>query len=111
MLGKWRCDQGMEQKTRVTSEQARVAAAMNALAHPRRMLVFDALTAAPDGLRYGDLLERTGLSISTLNHHLRPMRAARLVATRRKGKEMIYRAHPSAVSPHLRRVLAAEGPP
>ena len=101
----------MKQKPRATPEQASVAAAMNALAHPRRMLVFDTLTAAPDGLCYGDLLERTGLAISTLNHHLRPMRAASLVATRRKGKEVIYRAHPSAVSPHLWRVLAAEGSP
>lgn len=95
----------MDRKASPTPEQARVALAMKALAHPRRMVLFDTLTAAPDGLRYSDLLDRTGLSDAALSHHLRPMRAARLISARRKGNAVIYRLRRDAVDEHLERVL------
>lgn len=98
--------QTMEPKNRPTPDHVCAAVAMNALAHPRRMLVFDALVAEPEGLSFGALLERTSLSISTLNHHLKPMKTAHFVATRRKGKEMIYRLNPDALAPYLSRVQA-----
>lgn len=99
----------MKRKASPTPEQVRAALAMNALAHPRRMLLFDTLNAAPDGLRYSDLLERTGLSDATLTHHLRPMKSASLVDARRKGNAVIYRLRTGAVAPHLERVLAGRG--
>ena len=84
----------MKQPVSNVAERARVAAAMNALAHQRRVVIFEILRNAADGLPYGALLERAGLSLSTLNHHLGPMRAAGLVVTRRKGHEVIYRLAP-----------------
>ena len=95
----------MRRKSSPTSEQASVALAMKALAHPRRMVLFDTLTDAPDGLRFSDLMEMTGLSDATLSHHLRPMKAARLVNARRKGNAVIYRLRRDAVDEHLERVL------
>ena len=79
---------------------------MNTLAHQRRVVIFEILRTAADGLPYGALLERAGLSLSTLNHHLRSMRAAGLVVTCRKGQEVIYRLAHEALTPHLARVQA-----
>ena len=100
----------MEQPVSNTAERARVAAAMNALAHQRRVLIFEILRSAPNGLPYGGLLELTGLSLSTLNHHLRPMRAAGLVVTRRKGHEVIYRLAVEALTPHLASIQTGNRP-
>ena len=92
--------------TKDRSDHAAIAAAMTALSHPRRVLIYETLAAAPDGLAYGDLLARTRLSLSSLNHHLRPMRAAGVVATRRRGGFVIYRCVPAALGPSLARVEA-----
>ncbi|MEL6792731.1 MAG: hypothetical protein AAFU55_04795 [Pseudomonadota bacterium] len=61
---------------------------------------------------YSGLLERAGLSIATLNHHLKLMRAAKLVATRRRGANVLYRLAPVALAPHVAWLwseIAAEG--
>lgn len=64
---------------------AMIAREMTALSHPRRVAIFDVLNEAERGLSFEELLARAQLSASTLSHHLRPMRAAGLVASRRKG--------------------------
>ena len=65
---------------------------MSALAHPRRVLIFDRLVDAnPDGLTFEGLLRETGLSVSTLSHHLRPMVDSGLVERRRKGAFVFHR--------------------
>ena len=88
------------------AERARIANAMNAFAHPKRVLIYQTLRAEKHGLAYGDLLEKTGLTIATLNHHLRMMRSARAVASRRRGANVIYRLTPKALAPHFTRMAA-----
>lgn len=48
------------------------------------------------------LAGRLGLSASLASHHLRLLRAARLMRTERQGKQVFYRA----ADEHVRRVLA-----
>ena len=68
-----------------------IAETMTALSHPRRVAIFEALRSAPDGLSFEDLLAKTDLSVSTLTHHLRPMKTAGLVASRRQRKRVALR--------------------
>lgn len=100
----------MPQTTLTRKQSVAIAAAMTALSHPRRVIIFDRLAAAPkEGLTYEALLAATGLNTSTLTHHLRPMFAAGLVVTRRKGRYVFHRLKPSALSPaivDLRRIAA-----
>jgi ArsR family transcriptional regulator len=49
----------------------------------------------------GDLVTRTGASQSLVSHHLRLLRAARILAARRKGKKVYYAAHDE----HIRTVV------
>ena len=44
---------------------------MTALSHPRRIMIFELLCAAPDGVSYTELRELTGFATPTLDHHLR----------------------------------------
>ncbi|MEO1612179.1 MAG: helix-turn-helix transcriptional regulator [Pseudomonadota bacterium] len=70
----------------------RTALAFNALSHPRRALIFDKLeTEGANGLGFDALMTATGLQVSTLRHHLRPMIAAGLVARRRHGLTVTFR--------------------
>lgn len=81
------------------AERRHVAAAMNALSHPRRVLIFDRLAEAdPVGLTFEGLLRETGLSVSTLSHHLRPMADVGLVERRRKGAFVFHRLAAQPVS-------------
>lgn len=63
-----------------------------ALAHPRRMLIFQLLASQPEA---GDSLDRlrqaTRLRYSSLVHHLREMERCGLVRRRRRGPEVAYR--------------------
>ena len=75
-----------------------IAAAMTALSHPRRVRIFDALLSGPKGgLTFEGLMKEANLSASTLIHHLKPMLAARLVATRRKGRYVFHVLRPGAL--------------
>jgi ArsR family transcriptional regulator len=49
----------------------------------------------------GDIAEATGLSLSLVSHHLRLLRAARIVKAERQGKYIFY----SAADDHIRDVL------
>ena len=48
------------------------------------------------------LAERVGASPSLVSHHLRLLRAARLLKAERRGKQVFY----SAADEHIRRVLS-----
>lgn len=50
----------------------------------------------------GDIAERLKLSVSLVSHHLRLLRATRLVTTERRGKQIFY----SAADDHVRCVIA-----
>ena len=40
---------------------------MTALSHPRRIMIFELLCAAPDGVSYTELREMTGFATPTLD--------------------------------------------
>lgn len=48
-----------------------------------------------------DLAERLGITPSLVSHHLRLMRAARLMRAEKRGRQVFYRA----ADEHVRRVL------
>lgn len=53
------------------------------------------------GVSVQELATRLGLSQSLVSHHLRLLRAARLMRTERRGKRVFYRV----ADEHVRRVL------
>jgi len=48
------------------------------------------LTCLASPISVGDIAEKLGLSSSLVSHHLRLLRAARIVSAERKGKQMFY---------------------
>lgn len=66
------------------------AQAFAALGSEQRLAVLRALVrAGPDGLRVGELKDRTGLAASTLSHHLRFLSQSGLIEQTRRGREII----------------------
>ena len=69
------------------------ASAFAALGSEQRLGVLGALVrAGPDGLPIGELGRRSGVSGSTLTHHLRILAGAGLVAQERRGRQIICAA-------------------
>lgn len=85
----------------------RIARAMTALSHPRRVAIFQALkTAGAQGLSVPELLAEARLRPSTLTHHLKPMFAAGLVRRRRMGLPIRLYLDGRAVGPVIADVAA-----
>ena len=55
------------------------------------------LSAHPDGLVVGEIQEETGVSGSTLSHHLEKLKVDELVTTEREGAFIRYRANTAAL--------------
>lgn len=71
-----------------TPKQEIMADFFNALAHPRRQMIFKILQEAGNkGLPFHGLLSRTGLKRATLAFHLGKMGAGRIVKRKIKGPE------------------------
>lgn len=69
------------------------------LGDPSRLRI---VLACLDGaVSVGALAEQLGLSVSLVSHHLRLLRAARLVRARRLGKQVFY----AVADEHIRRVV------
>lgn len=67
--------------------------ALAALAHPVRLQVFRALVAAgQDGLTPGVLQQQLGIPATTLSFHLKELANARLTASERASRNLVYRA-------------------
>ncbi len=66
----------------------RIAETFGLLADPTRLAIV--LGCADDEVSSGDLADRLGLSPSLVSHHLRLLRAARLVKAERRGKQVFY---------------------
>ncbi len=81
----------MSDATPITSlEIERAAQAFAALGSEQRLSVLRALVrAGPDGLRVGELKDRTGLAASTLSHHLRFLTQSGLIEQTKQGREII----------------------
>jgi DNA-binding transcriptional ArsR family regulator len=68
----------------------RAATAFSALGSEQRLLVLRLVVrAGPEGLSIGELGRRSGITGSTLTHHMKTLTAAGLVEQVRKGRSII----------------------
>lgn len=79
---------------------AQLADLFHLLGDPTRLRIVLSCLAAP--IAVGDIAASLDLSSSLVSHHLRLLRAARIVKSERKGKQMFY----SAADAHITGVLA-----
>lgn len=85
------------------------AASFAALGSEQRLCVLRCLVrAGPEGLSIGALGERTGVTGSTLTHHLKLLAAAGLVHQERRGRSTICAAIAFAEVQALARFLLTE---
>jgi DNA-binding transcriptional ArsR family regulator len=74
-------------------EKPEAIRALGALAHPGRLDVFRLLVqAGPDGMAAGEIARATGSPQSSLSANLTILSNAGLIAPRRDGRSIIYRA-------------------
>jgi len=78
-----------------TARYADVFAALGA--EPRLRIVRLLLSAHPEGLVVGEIQADTGISGSTLSHHLEKLKNDDLVTTEREGTFIRYRANTKAL--------------
>ena len=79
---------------------AQVADLFHLLGDPTRLRIVLACLAQPTSV--GDIAAALALSSSLVSHHLRLLRAARIVKAERQGKQVFY----SAADAHIRTLLA-----
>ncbi len=81
----------MEMRTQTCPLPVEVAAsAFAALGSEQRLTVLRTLVrAGPDGLSIGELGQRTGVTGSTLTHHMRILAQAGLVRQEKRGRSVI----------------------
>ncbi len=73
----------------MTSDQAsQLAEVFKLLGEPNRLSLVASCLAGP--LSVGELAERVGIGQSLVSHHLRLLRAARLLTAARRGKQVFY---------------------
>jgi ArsR family transcriptional regulator len=81
-----------------STDTARYADLFAALgAEPRLRILRLLLSAHPDGLVVGEIQAETGISGSTLSHHLEKLKNDELVTTEREGTFIRYRANTKAL--------------
>lgn len=77
-----------------------IAEIFRLMGDPTRLAI---LVECLDGpVAVGDLVTRTGASQSLVSHHLRLLRAARILSARREGKNVYY----AAMDQHIRTVVS-----
>ncbi len=92
-----------------TSPLTRAAASFAALGSEQRLGVLRCLVrAGPEGLSMGQLGERSGVTGSTLTHHLKLLTAAGLVQQQRQGRSIICAAVAYAEVEALSKFLLTE---
>lgn len=83
----------MKTESPVPTSLTLAATSFAALGSEQRLSVLRSLVrAGPDGLSIGTLGERTGVTGSTLTHHLKILTAADLVTQERQGRSIICAA-------------------
>lgn len=80
-----------------------VSEALGQLGDPSRLRIFWLLCHTEECVM--DIAEYVGMSSPAVSHHLRLLKAAGLIASRRDGKEMLYRAADSALVGELHRII------
>jgi DNA-binding transcriptional ArsR family regulator len=84
------------------------AARFKALGHPVRLGIALRLAQEPGGTCACDFAEIFGVSQPTVSQHLKVLREARLVTTRRRGNEIHYTLDSTAVRELAAAVAALE---
>lgn len=83
----------MKMESTPLADLTRAASAFAALGSEQRLSVLRTLVrAGPDGLSIGDLGARTGVTGSTLTHHVKILASAGLVTQTRQGRSVICAA-------------------
>ena len=83
----------MKMESPLPLDLTRAAAAFAALGSEQRLHVLRTLVrAGPEGLSIGDLGTRTGITGSTLTHHVKILASAGLVTQARQGRSIICAA-------------------
>ncbi|MEO0400916.1 MAG: metalloregulator ArsR/SmtB family transcription factor [Pseudomonadota bacterium] len=83
----------MKMESPLPLDLTRAASAFAALGSEQRLAVLRTLVrAGPDGLSIGDLGGRTGVTGSTLTHHVKILATAGLVTQARHGRSIICAA-------------------
>ena len=80
-----------------------VSDALGQLGDPSRLRIFWLLCHTEECVM--DVAEYVGMSSPAVSHHLRLLKSAGLVVSRRDGKEMLYRAADTALAGELHRVI------
>jgi DNA-binding transcriptional ArsR family regulator len=76
-----------------------VAFRLRVLSHPVRIKLLSMLFAATRGEECGRVLANTiGLPETTISHHLRQLRGAGLIESRRRGMHVFHRPHQRALN-------------
>jgi DNA-binding transcriptional ArsR family regulator len=81
------------------NDAAILAETFHLLGDPTRLRIVIACLAGP--VSVGEIAERAGASPSLASHHLRLLKAARIVGAERRGKQVFY----AAADDHIRTVL------
>jgi ArsR family transcriptional regulator, arsenate/arsenite/antimonite-responsive transcriptional repressor len=85
-------------KTETTEEIIRYADMLAAIGtEPRLRVMRLLLSAHPDGMVVGDIQSELDIPASTLSHHLEKLKNEDLVAVRREGTYLWYRANTEAL--------------
>lgn len=75
-----------------------VAGVMRALADPTRRAVFERIVKA-DEITVAELTRGSTVSQPAISQHLRSLKEAGLIAERRQGRHVHYRAEPRGLAP------------
>jgi ArsR family transcriptional regulator len=75
--------------------------AFEGLANPTRLLIVEGLAATPE-MRVSELAELCMVSQPRMSWHLRILRKAEIIRTRRDGREVFCRLDREAIANHLR---------
>jgi DNA-binding transcriptional ArsR family regulator len=79
------------------------------LAHPTRLSIIERLAAAAE-VRVSELAEFCKVSQPRMSWHLRILRRAQVIRTRREGREVFCRLDRDAILTHMRTFLRLLGP-
>ena len=85
-------------KKQTEEQEARFADMISAIGtEPRQRIMRELLSAHPDGMVVGDIINELGITASTLSHHLDKLKNEDLVKVRREGTFLWYSANAEAL--------------
>lgn len=88
---------------------SQLAEMFHLLGEPSRLILV--VTCLDEAVSVGNLAERSGLSPSLVSHHLRLLRAARLLKAERRGRQIFYAVADHHVRDMLHNMIEHAGEP